>query len=251
MAKVFSKGKIPKRIMKGYVNYNLNDDHVLRKTSGFTSEGMQTDPKYARSRDNASDFGAVTRLCKVIRIGLNEVLPRSNNLAVCNGLTTVMGKVMCCDAIAERGKRSLKNGFATEGGRALFTGYDLNPDGLFRNTFKGNYRFDAERSLLIIDSFDTAAAFVFPEGANCVGLRMGALRFDFDTSNSFFKLTDWSLFCFESKITEAIQLGFDVIPDGEGVVFFILEISFFVENAGSYVPFATDGGKVVCVIGVV
>lgn len=250
MAKVYSDGKIPKRIAEGYVNYPLGDDHIMRETSGFTKEGMKDDSKYAKSRENANEFGAVSRLCKSIRMALQEVLPKNNNLAVCNGLTQIMRKVMCCDAVSVRGNRCLKNGFATAAGKSLFTGYDFNPNSLFRNVFKGNYHFDIEKKSLQIDSFEMDEAFVFPESANCVGLRMGALRFNFDTSISFFKLTDWSLFPIESNNPEGLQLGIEGFPDGESVVFFLLEISFFVENDGSFIPFAKDETKVVFVLGV-
>lgn len=251
MAKISSDGKIPKRIDDDHVIYRLNGEYIIRKKSGFTKKGMEKDPKYARSRENANEFGAVTQLGKLIRIALKEVLPKSNNLDVCNGLTAVLRKVMCCDEVVERGNRSLKNGFETAGGRALFAGHDFNPNGLFRNVFKGNYCFDSSSKLMQIAPFDTANAFVFPEGANCVGLRMGILRFNFVTTvSAFFKLTDWSLFRLESGITEGFQMGIEDFPDGEGVLFFLLELSFFVEYEGSFVPYPKDDTKVVTVLGV-
>lgn len=249
MAKISSIGKIPKRI-GDFVTYPLDGDYIIRKKSGFTKKGMAKDPKYVRSRENAKEFGAVSRLSKNIRLALKEILPKSNNLSVCNGLTAIMRKVMCCDEVAERGNRSLEKGFETTSGKSLFTGYDFNPNALFSSVFKGVYRFDALSNLLYFPAFDTVEAFVFPDGANYVGLRMGALQFDFDTSKSFFELTDWSFFRFESTITEDLQLNIANCPDGEGVVFFLLEISFFVENEGSFVPFTKDDTKVVYVLGV-
>lgn len=249
MAKISSDGKIPKRI-GDFVTYPLDGNCIIRRTSGFTIEGMAKDSKYARSRENATEFGAVSRLGKLIRIAMKEVLPRSNNLDVCNCLTAVLRKVMCCDEVAERGKRCLKNGFKTASGRAQFTGHDLNPNGLFRNAFKGNYRFDTSSKLMQIAPFETAEVFVFPEGANCVGLRMGVLQLDFDTTLSFFKLTDWFLFRLESSVTEGFQVVIEGFPDGEGVVFFLLELSFFVEHEGSFIPYPKDDTKVVTVLGV-
>ena len=249
MAKISSDGKIPKRI-GDFIIYPLDGDYIIRKKSGFTKKGMKQDPKYARSRENAKEFGAVSRWSKNIRIAIKEVLPKSNNLEVCNSLTAIMRKVMCCDEIAERGNRSLKNGFETANGRALFTGYDFNPNCLFQNVFKGNYCLDTLNMLLQIASFEANEVFVFPEVANCVGLRMGALRFDFDSSESFFKLTDWSLFRFESSITEGLQLGIEDFPDGQGVHFFLLEVAFFIENEGSFIPYPKDDSKVVYVLGV-
>lgn len=249
MAKISSDEKIPKRI-GDFVTYPLDGDHIIRKKSGFTKKGMAKDPKYAKSRDNAKEFGAVSRLSKNIRIALKEILPKSNNLAVCNGLTAVMRKVMCSDEVAERGNRSLKNGFESAAGKSLFTGYDFNPDGLLRNTFKGNYRFDAPMRQLVFKPFKTSEAFVFPDGADCIGFRLGALRFDFDSSVSFLKLTDLVFYSYESSLTENLQLRIIDFPDGEGVVFFLLEVAFFVENEGAFVSFPKNDTKVVFVLGV-
>jgi hypothetical protein len=249
MGKISSDGKIPKRI-GDFVTYPLNGDCIIRRKSGFTQKGMAYDPKYTKSRENSKEFGAVSRLCKVVRIALKEILPKSNNLAVCNRLTAVMQKIMNCDETSERGNRSLKNGFKTAKGKALFAGYDFNPSGLFLNTFKGNFNFDLCSKLLHIEPFDTQKAFVFPEGANCVGLRMGLFLFDFDTSIPFFKVTEWSLFRKESRIDESLQLGIRDFPDRDGVVFYLLEIAFFVENQGCFIPFEKQDSKVVFVLGV-
>jgi len=250
MAKVYSDGKIPKRIAKGYVNYNLGDDHIIREVSGFTPEGMTDDPKYAKSRENASEFGAVTGLCKALRMSLSEGLSKSNNLEGINGLTTIMRKVMCCDTVAERGNRCLKNGFESAGGRSLFTGYDFNPSGLFRNTFKGNYRFDAAKRQLVLEPFETREAFVFPEGADAVGLRLGALRFDFSSSTGYYRLADLALYGFDSSVTYSLTFDIPPLADGEGTVFFLLEVAFFVENEGGFISFPKNDTKVVFVLGV-
>lgn len=249
MGKISSDFKIPKRI-GDFVIYPLDGEYIIRKKSGFTKKGMAKDPKYARSRENAKEFGAVSRLSKNIRMALKEVLPTSNNLAVCNSLTSIMRKVMCCDEAAERGYRSLKNGFETDNGKVLFTGYDFNPNSLFLNVFKGDYQFDIEKRVLHFDSFKTVEAFVFPEGANCVGLRMGVLRFDFNTTTSFFNLTDWSLFPIESSITEVLKMGIEDVPEGEGNVLFLLEVAFFAANEDSYLSFGKNDTKVVFVLGV-
>jgi hypothetical protein len=250
MAKVYSDGKIPKRIAEGYVNYPLGDDHIMREISGFTTEGMKDDPKYVKSRENASEFGAVTQLCKAIRMLLNEGLPKSNNLEVCNSLTKMMRKVMCCDTVAARGNRCLKNGFESAGGKSMFTGHDFNPDGLLRNAFKGNYHFSAVKRQLVFEPFTTSEAFVFPEGADAVGFRLGALGFDFDTSVGFMKLSDLVFYGYDSRITESLELSVEDFPDGEGVVFFLLEVAFFFENAGTFVSIPKNDTKVVYVLGV-
>jgi hypothetical protein len=251
MAKIFSDGKIPKRF-DGLVTYKSkgSDFHTAKQKTGFTTAALLNDPKLAKSRENASEFGAVSQLCKAIRMILQEGLPKSKNLEVTNGLNTIMQKVMCCDTIAPRGNRCLKNGFASPGGKSLFTGYDFNPSGLLWNTFKGNYRFNARKRQLVFDAFKTSTAFVFPEGADAVGLRLGALRFDFGSSTGGYALTDLAFYGLNSRSTKKFKLRIDDFPEGEGNVFFLLEVAFFVENEGSYLSFPKNDTKVVYVLGV-
>lgn len=251
MAKIFSDGKIPKRF-DGMVTYRLKDidGHIVKEKTGFTTEALLNDPKYAKSGENANEFGPVTHLCKEIRMILKEGLPKSNNLEVTNGLHTIMRKVMCCDTVAERGNRCLKNGFASAGGKSLFTGYDFNPSGLLRNTFKGNYRFDVSKKQLIFAPFVTSEAFDFPEGADCVGLRLGALRFDFGSSTGSYTRTDLALYGFDSRSGKKLKLTIEDFPAGEGVIFFLLEVAFFVENKDSFISIPKNDTKVVFVLGV-
>lgn len=251
MAKIFSDGEIPKRF-DGLVTYRLEgiEGHIVKEKTGFTTEALLNDPKLAKSRENANEFGAVSQLCKAIRMILKEGLPKSNNLEVTNGLHTIMRKVMCCDTIAQRGNRCLKNGFASPGGKSLFTGHDFNPSGLLRNTFKGSYRFDVVKKQLVFEPFVTSEAFVFPEGADAVGFRLGALRFDFATSASFLKLSDLVFYGSDSRITESLELSVEDFPDGEGVVFYLLEAAFFVENEGAFISIPKNDTKVVYVLGV-
>ena len=59
MAKITSyEGKLPKRI-EDYVIYPLNGAIIIRAKSGFTSKALKNSPKYALSRQNASEFGRV------------------------------------------------------------------------------------------------------------------------------------------------------------------------------------------------
>jgi len=75
MAKVTVEGKFPKRI-DDYVLYKLGDQIIIRANSGFTSKALKTSPKYALSRQNASEFGRVSATCKQLRLALSGFLPK-------------------------------------------------------------------------------------------------------------------------------------------------------------------------------
>ena len=96
MAKVTVEGKYPKRI-GNYVLYPLNDEVIMKAKSGFTSKALKTSPKYALSRQNASEFGRVSSTCKELRLALKDYLPKKNNLLVVNNLTKKMRQLLGVD----------------------------------------------------------------------------------------------------------------------------------------------------------
>jgi len=129
MAKISSDGKIPKQI-EDYIVYPLNGDYIIRRKSGFTSKKMKTDPRYGQSRNNAAEFGKVSSLCKKIRMALEGILPKKNNLAICNSLVKMMHYLLVFDTESIRGQRNLLKAFENEKGRQSLEGYHLNPDSL-------------------------------------------------------------------------------------------------------------------------
>ena len=248
MARIYSKtGTYPKRIEEFSVyKYDGQEDwRVLRRTSGFTVKGMKTDPKYANSRNNASEFGRISTLCKQMRLLLGGVLPKKNNLAVCNSLTAVMRKAMAFDTVSERGERNLATAFQDERARQLLVGYDFNPDVCLADVIRMPYCFDAVQSQVSFGKFSAAETIIFPEGANAVGMWLHQLVFNFENGTGVLASSDMALFS-DTAALDGLVLECE-LPDADGVVFSVLEVQFYEYADGSYVPVE---GKVVCVVGV-
>ncbi len=245
MPKVYSKTeKFPKRV-DNYILYRLDDAMVLREVSGFTSKALKNSPKYENSRKNASEFGRVSSLCKKMRLLLGDVLPRRNNLAVCNSLTAVMRKAMVFDTVSERGARNLATAFLDERARNLLLGYDFNLDVCLADVVKMPYCYDMVQSQLCFGKFFAGEAVVFPEAANTVGMRLHQFRFNFEDGLGVLMSSDLVLFS-DVATLDGWVLTCEV-PDGKGVVFSVLEVRFYGYEDGSYVPVEE---KVVCVVGI-
>ena len=73
MAKIIGDGSLPKKI-KGFSHYKMQGvkERILREASGFTKETIK-DSRYRRCGENATEFGAVTSLCKKFRDPLDGV----------------------------------------------------------------------------------------------------------------------------------------------------------------------------------
>lgn len=225
MAKITAfEGKVPKRI-GNHVVYPLDGDLVVRANSGFTTKALETDPKYALSRKNASEFGRVSSLCKGVRMALQDLLPKKNNLAVVNAFTKKMREVMTYDAVASRGERHLAQALHHEAARGLLQGYNFNPT----SSIDLHSRLEGNQLAVSTDTI------VVPEGANCVGFRAAVLAFDFETGASQFVTGHWLLYD-STGLQDQIVLDFPEVEPQGGVVFRLLEVQFYVAEEGSYVP---------------
>lgn len=236
MAIVTVYGKYPKRIAN-YVLYPLNDKLVIRTISGFTSSELKIAPKYALSRQNASEFGRVSAMCKQLRLALNGYLPKKNNLAVVNALTKKMRQLLVYDTVSARGDRTLARAMETTEAQHELIGYDFNPE---TRCFL-DYTIADEQLQLATQGIE------IPEGATSVGFVVLRLLFDFDTAASV--LCEGEK-CFFSKMTlpNGVVLPLPTIEQGVGFLLTILVVEFYVQDVDGYVPVVEDRSKVVVVV---
>lgn len=249
MAKIYSNEKIPKRI-GDYVTYAVEGKgyHVLQLRTGFTKEKMESDLTYDLCLKNSNEFAMVSSLCKKIRYELRDLLPKKNNGAICNSLTSIMRKAIVFDTVSVRGKRNLGMAFQNEPARELLKGYDFNPFGFLPSNFKSKFCFNMDAGILQFDSFKVAKVFAFPDAAFLLGIRLHHLRFDFEEGNGILQSSDWLFFGIDYKskqLSLKMPSNFSI-----GAGFYILEIDFFHNENGTILPQNNSAAKSVFVIGV-
>lgn len=245
MAKLTGSGKVLKRI-DNYVVYELDGDVIIRRNSGFTPEGMKSDPKYALSRQNAIEFGKVSSLCKQMRQSLAGILPKKNGLFICNSLVKVMRSLIALDQESVRGERLLWKAFGTAEAKSMMTGYCFNKTCVFLKEVEravdvdssGNLNLDCLSSANYVGSFASAA---------CLGVRWHHLDFDFKDGGSVLYSSNWLFLKADGAVS--IYTIMNAFPEVvTGVLFSIVELGYFVENNGSFVPVLDDSNKIVMVL---
>jgi hypothetical protein len=237
MAIIETEGKFPKRI-GNYVLYRRYEKIVLREISGFTTVALKNEPNYALSRQNASEFGRVSALCKHLREALSDVLPKQHKLVIVNAFTKKMREVMTYDVTAARGERQLAMALTTIEGKQQLLGYNFNP----AVAMVMNYQLKSTALLL------RTKGIVFPKTANYIGFRGHQLVFDFVTGASVLESGGWVLES-EFSLRNTISLSLPNQPNAIGVVLSLLEIQFYHYKAGTYIPLADDVSKSLIVVG--
>lgn len=236
MAKIYIEGDFPKRI-DNFVLYRWGSKVVIKMVSGFTTEALDSAPKYELSRKNASEFGRVSSLCKQVRVALSGIIPKQNNLTVVNSFTKKMREVMTYDITNPRGERQLANALITEEGRQSLVGYEFNPSA----NIVLDYTLTDE--LLLINNKEVT----FPSCINHIGFRIHQLAVDFGIGDNALLSSDWTLKS-KTELSKTIEIAVPNQPESNGVVFMILETQFYEWVDGVCVPVVEDGGKSVLVV---
>lgn len=232
MAKIISfEGKyFPK--VEGYAIYPLGNDLIIRAHEGFTSEKLNSLSQYEVCKQNASEFGRVTSLCKQFRVAIKPYLPVKNNLLIVNSFTKKMRAVMVCDVTATRGNRTLANALATNEGCLLLKHYAFNPvlNWSLNATFKGTSVHIQTDSI------------VFPDGSNCVAFRLIDMVFDFETAAYSLREHYLSFYdCF--SLTNEVVLAVADSISAKGTAFTLLEVVFYTRFSDALVRCDDDSGN--------
>lgn len=107
------------------VFYTLNGKNVVRKKSGFNKTAFKKNPAYEKVRQNSSEFGHCSKVGKSIRLALDQHIKNAKAPLLYQKFAKVMTEIKDLDMIAERGKRTVKNGLSTEKGRQLLKSFQF------------------------------------------------------------------------------------------------------------------------------
>ncbi|GGD30955.1 hypothetical protein [Flavobacterium orientale] len=224
------KGKLPKRIGDDYVVYKSIDGIIVREKTGFTSEGVLHDPKYENCRKNYSEFGLVSKSCKGIRVALQSLLPKDDNLAVVNNFNKHMRSVLNYDTIHARGGRLLQTALEQEEGKQHFIGYCFIPGSPFR------VRATVTQNALQLDALHA------PNELSCFGFRVHVLDYDWEELTGTLHSGAWHL---EPSLPFPLSLPLPSVKSTKGSLIYLLEVQAFEERDGDFVVVKGSGLVVV------
>ena len=107
------------------VFYNLNGKNVVRKKSGFNKNAFKKSASYEKVRQNSSEFGHCSKIGKIIRQCLAVYIKESDDALLYQKFAKLMTEIKDLDIISEKGKRTVKNGIATESGFQLLKNFQF------------------------------------------------------------------------------------------------------------------------------
>lgn len=219
-----------------------NGKIIVRKTGGFKDKPIKTHANYARTRENASEFGRCARAGKVFRMALRRYLKPMNISYVHNKVLKLFREVLVFDSTSVRGYREVGLGLQSDQGKELLVGYEFDPNCKVSFLFPLTYDLNLDAGQLIFSNLDSNLA-SFPKGATHVIVEFGLLRMDFMELVATKLVTDTLVLGKESVITSSMLTV--AVPEGDGVLIGLLHVGFRQEVDGIFYNLKDAGLRIV------
>ena len=216
--------------------YKLRGKIVVRRTGGFKGAAIKTQANYARTRENASQFGYCSRVGKVLRMALFPFVAQIRTPYLHNHVVSLFQQILKFDSVSLRGAKTLPLGLATDEGRALLRGFEFNKELSFKTVFPVAYTVSLAEGKFVVPVFKMTAI-SFPAGATHIGLQFMLLRFDFDLLEHQLQRSE---VCYLAKAdSEASCELVANIVEGSGSLLGLIFASFYQETNGE--KYALEG----------
>lgn len=217
--------------------YKQNNRYQVKQRTGHSAERMAKDPKFARSRENTSEFGHASHMAKcirtAIRMALGELHALFHDATLVNRLTKRVTSTVKADMKNNRGARCLQ-----AENLSLLTGFSLNDQAALKDVFfiPLEPRYDRLNSTLSISiaDFDPRTVMDLPTETNFVQFHAFAMMLDTETEDISTEITH-SIMLSAYKRIEGLSLSLQ-LPLQELPILLFFGVSFYGKLAGYPVP---------------
>lgn len=214
--------------------YKSQDGHLVKTKGGVSAERIATDPTFARTRENGTEFANAAKSGKLLRDAFRVMMLTASDNRVTSRLTKLMTEIKNYDTTSPRGERTVGIGIADPIAQELLNGFNFNNNAIFSSIVFVDASLDIPTGVLSIPAFVPINDIVAPSGATHVTLSAAYADVDFVNDGSDVKFTN--------KVNKPINGTSSVVtltptglPSGSGTKIYVVEVEFFQEvNAIQY-----------------
>jgi hypothetical protein len=213
--------------------YKTKDGYLARQASALDAKRIQTDPAFARTRENFAEFGRAGKAGKLLRTALRPVLvniPSGNKVS---RLTQAMMKVIQADATSERGQRNVIDGEAE-----LLLGFEFNDSAGLTSSLHAPFTSAVDRAagttVVNVAAFVPKEMVVSPQGATHFKLVSQAAEVDFEAETFVVSNQSTAEIPLDNQLLAPVVMNHAVTPASEHPIFLLLGIEFFQAVNGKF-----------------
>ncbi len=204
--------------------YKSKDGFLAKTKSGVSKDRINSDPKFARTRENGSEFGSAAKAGKALRDAVKTLMKNAKDSRVISRLHTIMSKIQKLDTTSARGSRNVGTALADAAAKAMLKGFEFNSDSKMSSILFKPYTVDMATGKIIINGLVPLNDSEPPDGATHLALRGAFVKVDFETGASVIEYTNVVNLLIDSTSTDVILSA--AVPAGGGTKLGLLLIEF-------------------------
>ncbi len=236
--------------LDGLTFYKSADGYMVRTKGGVSKNKIMTDPAFARTRENLSEFGLNAKSGKALRNAIGPLLNRAKDPKLSSRMLKLMSDIKNYDTSSVRGQRSVFLGIDTPEGKQLMKGFDFNVRAALQSILRVPYTLETTTGTIGIVNFVSQEQLNYPESATHVSLRSAFVNLDFETGifdSSYSPIRNLPI----NNIGTDVSLTPAQVPAGTGTQLYLLLIEFFQEVNGLQYSLRTGAFNVLNLIEVI
>jgi hypothetical protein len=211
--------------------YKSKDGYLVRKKGGVSKKRINSDPAFARTRENGKKFGHSASSGKTLRRAVLTLLNKAKDARVVSRVTKIMSQIKNEDLTSIRGERQVAIGLATPTGKTLLKSFDFNSNAVLDTVLLTEHSLDTVTGVITIPDLVPAKQLSIPQGATHVSFTAGFLNLDFSTGDKDLQLSP--IVNSAINLTSAtVTLTPAGVPTGTGNSMYLIHIEFFQELNG-------------------
>ncbi|MEP7168807.1 MAG: hypothetical protein ABI855_05505 [Bacteroidota bacterium] len=214
--------------------YKSKDGYLARAKGGVSKERIKNDPKFARVRENDSEFGLAAKAGKYLRDAVKSLMKNARDFRVSSRLTLLMSKIAKLDTTSVRGQRNVGVAIALPTAMAMLKGFEFNIKSQMGSILFKPFTVNTVTGVIIINNLVPVNDIIVPQGTTHVTLRGAYSNVNFADGVSNTEYTNEVNLPIDGTST-TVTLTPAAVPAGTGTKIYLLQIEFFQEvNAVQY-----------------
>jgi len=106
--------------------YKTRDGYLAKTKSGVSASRINTDPRFARTRENMHEFTSAAKSGKHLREAAHALMQTASDSRVISRLQKTMSAIEKLDTTSVRGERNVGVAIAAPSAKALLKGFEFN-----------------------------------------------------------------------------------------------------------------------------
>jgi hypothetical protein len=219
------------------LNYYIdkNGNYKFRSKSKLQGDKIKTDPAFALTRQNMSEFSKAATAGKIIRTAMALSITSAADNSVLTRLFTVMNKIIKSDPVSLRGERSVM-----KGNQAFLNGFEFNSKSPLSTTLKVRFTTAFDRvtgqTTLNLPAFVPGKQIASPEGSTHCKIISVSVGADFDSGDALSASAETALIPLSLAQIPAVNLVTQLEPNSTKLLMHAVGVEFLMIVNGVEYP---------------